>query len=121
MRILNRVIYSRIKPCKLRPLPPEIWLLVFETGDLDINDMSNVRLTCALFAALGKIQTFSSLKISPLVLCGDYVNYPKSLANYFADKLRKRQALQFIGLIRPWNCKGRWIDPSLEFQVVLYI
>ena len=31
------------------------------------------------------------------------------------------QALQFIGLIRPWNCKGRWIDPSLEFQVVLYI
>lgn len=94
MRILNRVIYSRMKPCKLRPLPPEIWLLVFETGDLDINDMSNVRLTCALFAALGKIQTFSSLKISPLVLCGDYVNYPKSLANYFADKLRKR--LEFL-------------------------
>ena len=29
--------------------------------------------------------------------------------------------LTLVGLIRPWNCKGRWIDPSLELQVVLYI
>ena len=71
-------IYSKIRSPKRRSLPPEVWLAVFEVGDLGVDDMSNVRLTCSSFAALGKIQAFSSFKISPFLLTAHSINYRAS-------------------------------------------
>jgi hypothetical protein len=91
MQKLNRTIskiFSRVRsPKRHLPLPPEIWLAVFE----DIDDMSNVRLTCTSFAALGKVQAFSSLKISPFILAadGDYYRRWAFTEDVVAERLNR--------------------------------
>src|ERR1700685_3815693 len=93
MQVLNRTlsrIRSSVRSSKRQLLPPEVWLAVLELGDLESNDISNVRLTCRSFAALGKIQAFSSFKVSPFVLVADPVNYRLSLGNDPAAQCLKR-------------------------------
>jgi len=93
MRVLTRAlsrIYSTFRSSKRRLLPPEVWLAVLESGVLDSNDISNVRLTCRLFTALGKIQAFSSFKVSPFVLVGNPTNYRWSFRKDLAAQCRKR-------------------------------
>jgi len=83
MQALNRTFSrfrSRVGWSKRRlVVPPEVWLAVFELGNLGSDDIFNVRLTCRSFAALGKIQAFSSFKVSPFVLVSDPIHYRRSL------------------------------------------
>jgi hypothetical protein len=93
MQVLNRTlsrIRSSVRSSKRQLLPPEVWLAVLELGDLESNDISNVRLTCRSFAALGKIQAFSSFKVSPFVLVADPINYRLSLGKDPAAQCLKR-------------------------------
>lgn len=46
-------------------LPPELWLIVFKTGQLGCRDISRVRLTCHTFAALAKALAFYHFTFRP--------------------------------------------------------
>jgi len=111
--MLNRTVsrlYSRFKLSKRQFLPPEVWLEVFEIGDLGISDIANVRLTCLSFAALGKIRAFSSFHFSPFILVANPVHYRwpfiKDLTSRRIERLEYWASDDIAPLVR--HCK---VDP----------
>lgn len=66
---------ERIRPAKLRFVPPEVWIAVFEDGDLELTDILNVRLTCNSFAVLARSQAFSIFNFVPFVLTKSSFHY----------------------------------------------
>jgi hypothetical protein len=62
MKALARSIpklQSKHRAPRCMSLPPELWLAIFEGGNLSVKDTANARLTCSLFAALAKALAFS--------------------------------------------------------------
>lgn len=49
----------KYKPKRINPrlLPDDLWKVILEFGDFDMSDLSNIRLTCKHFAALGALET----------------------------------------------------------------
>lgn len=110
----------RLKPSKRWFLPPEVWLVVFELGDLSVDEISNVRLTCKAFAALGRSLLFSSFQLSAFV-----VDYPDTRSSFSKDidSARRLERLEhwasddIAPMVR--HCK---VDPMVhptEFDTVL--
>lgn len=80
-RTLSRLILStNSKQSKRGLFPPELWLAIFDWGDLTSTDISNVRLACRLFAALGKFRAFSFFHFHPFVLVSSTTHYRWPLA-----------------------------------------
>ena len=95
----------KYKPKRINPhlLPDDLWKVILEFGDFDMSDLSNIRLTCKHFAALGALETRYHFT---LYTTNIYRRIVPSASDVLGQPLKLKCAGQSVTYLSLPRCRG---------------